>query len=230
MEIRKLKIVPEDEARLRELLNTAEFEIDGLSDEELDEAESRTSQQILRLCEASGVRQISKTSRKLRLPIKSGAVAILAAAVTLLYVRLQIPTGSGESGIVSKGIGQGSGQLCDMSVIEADRTTPETDSNGYIVKAGTVSYLKLGCGVKPIVQLGVRLGSGIRLIKRNLALAPDSQVVMDGNIRLDIAGLMSANPELMILVTSENVDADQLPEEDRVILWMDQVPLKIIKD
>ncbi|MDQ3233297.1 MAG: hypothetical protein M3Q07_15885 [Pseudobdellovibrionaceae bacterium] len=228
MEVRKIKIGPEDESRLRELLRIHEAAVDRLTDEQLDEAEQRTSEQIQNFLQNHGASQPTKSVLRFRRPLKSGAMAFLAAAAAVLFVQMNISEQNPyEPQIVSKGTVQGPALSCESSVVESDGTTPQYDRTHYLVKANKKSYLKLHCGQPVFVHVGYMKGSSFFLEVRNLTVSTTESVVMRGKNRVDVTALARKKSGLMVLVTEKPISKVELSDADRQGFWMDDLPLAI---
>jgi hypothetical protein len=143
MEVRKIQIKPEDETRLRELLKIHEADIDQLSDDELDAAEAQASQKLQKLLQKQSQPQPTPSVLRFRQPLKTGTMAILAAAAVMLFMQRNQSVNDVPS-MVSKGTEPVAAVSCDSSVFEVENKTNQT----------TDHYLKLYCGQPVYVHLG----------------------------------------------------------------------------
>lgn len=220
MEIRKFKIVSEDEARLRELMRIQEAEIDRLTDEELEAAERQNSEQIFRLLGKNKV-------VRFRAPVKSSAVAFLAAAAALLFVNVQQQNQVPPSQVVSKGTVEALPFACEPTIV-TDSGSASIKDGAYPVKAGTTTYLKLShCSEKPVfVHIGYLQGEMLHLSYSNLSIANSENLVMQGQIRLNVMEEWQKHPGLIVVVTDQALNGSDLSPKDRAGLWLDEIPLK----
>ncbi|WP_141731445.1 hypothetical protein [Oligoflexus tunisiensis] len=229
MEVRKIRIGPEDEARLRELLRIHEAEIDSLSDEQLDVAEDQTSERLVRLLNKQGNSNTKSISiPRSRSPWKAGTVAFLAAAAAVLFVQSRMSENeSYQPQLVTKGITKASRLACESSIVESDGTTPDFAGAHYLVKADKSSYLKLHCGQPVYVHVGFMKGELLHLEMSNLSVSVSEKVVMNGIDRVDFTSLVRARNGLAVLVTDRPLNKQDLNAAERSGYWLEEVPLKI---
>lgn len=228
MQVRTITMGPEDQLRLRELLKIHEAEIDSMTDDELDVLEQATSDRLQRLLETHDNPQPLSNVRPLRIPMKTGTVAFLAAAAALVFVHMQFRNPIAfEPEMVSKGLEPASAVSCESSIVESDGTTPAFDQNVYTVPAGKSSYLKLHCGRPVYVHIGVMKGDSLHLELQNLSVSPAEKVVMRGLDRVDFTALVARQANTVVLVTEKPISVSELGAKDRNGFWMEDVPLKI---
>jgi hypothetical protein len=227
MEVRKIKIGPEDEARLRELLRIHEAEIDSLSDDQLEVAEDQTSERLKTLLNKP-IHSNPISLPRSRSPWKAGTVAFLAAAAAVLFVQSRMSDEAlHQPQLVSKGITKASRIDCESSIVESDGTTPDHVGDHYLVKADKSSYLKLRCGQPVYVHLGFMKGELLHLELSNLSVSVSEKVVMNGIDRVDFTSLTRARKGLTVLVTDRPLDKQDLNPAERSVFWVEEVPLKI---
>lgn len=228
MEVRKFKIGPEDEARLRELLKVHEADIDRLSDEELDAAEEQTSQRLKRLLQKQSNPNQNKSLLRFRLPLKTGTMAFLAAAAVMLFMQMEVNENiPNASQVVSKGTSPVSDVSCESSIVESDGATPDYDNGHYVIHKDKNSYLKLHCSQTVYVHVGYVQGEILHLELSNLEISTAEKLVMNGHQRLDFTALAQQKSDLMVLVTEQPLEKLDLTPADRAGLWFEEIPLVI---
>lgn len=217
MEVRKIQITPEDEARLRELLKIHEADIDKLSDDELDAAEAQTSQKLQRLLRKQSQPQPTPSVLRFRQPLKTGTMAFLAAAAVMLFMQKNQNVDD-VSTMVTKGIEPLAAVACDSSVFEVENKANKTADH----------YLKLYCGQPVYVHLGYIQGEMLHLEMSNLSISAQENVVMKGGQPLKFKTLAPQEGGLMLLVTEKPLNTMDLAPADRSGLWIEELALKAV--
>jgi hypothetical protein len=228
MEVRKIKILPEDEHRLRELLKIHETDIERLSDEELTAVEDQMSLRLRDLLHKHQKSPHNQPVLRLRRPLKAGAVAFLAAAAVLLFMQMQFQESIPHvSELVTKGNEPATRISCDSTVVESDGTSPDIQDGQYLIPSGKSSYVKLHCGQPVYVHVGYLRADMLHLELSNLAVSMKDKVVMQGIDRVDFTALAKQNSGLVVLVTDKPLDKLDLTPKDRAGLWFEELPLLI---
>jgi hypothetical protein len=229
MEVRKIQIRPEDEARLRELLKIHETDIDSLSDDELDAAEEKASQKIQKLLKipSHSNNNHNKSVQRFHFPLKTGTMAILAAAAVVLLVQTQKnETVPNFSHMTTKGNSEVTEFFCDFSVV-GEAVTSDPDQTHFEVASGHDSFLKMFCSDPVFVHVGFVEQGMLHLELSNLDIFNDQNLAMQGKALVSLTKYAAQKSGLKVLVTTEPLEKMDLSEADRQGLWLKDVPLSV---
>lgn len=225
--------------RLKVLLREAEAKVDGLTEEELDEAEVQVSSSLQALLQQNGAvpsfifDRFQRTPRRLaNRRMYQGGLAFLAAAATLFIIqppKLQIQE---DRNMVSKGVGYAE-LNCEVSWIQSDRSTPQLNNEGaLLLNPQLPAYMKIACVLpgasaigtaspaKLYVNVSIEKAAERVWILQNAPLGADGEWLENKGDLVDFRGALGHEAEIHI--SAEPLDA---PDAGK-FLWQDKVMLK----
>lgn len=230
---RTYKVRETDLARLKQLLQEAEAEVDELSEQELDLAERQlaSSMQTLLSPPRSVPTLVLDRFPPRRKRRYAGGLALLAAAVTLMVLKPASEPEPVDVYVGSKGSEQ-SGIDCQSHWVQSDRSTPTLGLQGEVgVNPAFETYLRLSCSLpQAFVHVSFEEnGQRVWLIK-NAALSESGDFLEERQQLLDFSPALHRQLEVMVSrtalpETTFSHEENLSPEARQNIVWQDSFKL-----